>query len=157
MLLGRYLECGHQLCIKEATAHEYKLCMTAGGNLEYKLMYRLLCLLNWNMQFIVGVSYQYTSKLNSDCVWNRAVSCLPTYKGGEVGIAMQHFNELQKPNLRLGKAWLISCPDPSPEKRKEGLMFWATFIVTWGGAYGIKNVILYPGHEFSDDLNCCTV
>ena len=27
---------------------------------------------------------------------------------------------------------LVLCPDPSP-KRKEGLVFWPTFLVTWGG------------------------
>ena len=42
------------------------------------------------MQFIVGATHQYTRKLNSGCVWNRAVSCLPTYEGGEVGLAMQY-------------------------------------------------------------------
>ena len=36
---------------------------------------------------------------------------------------------------------LVSCPDSSPEKQKEGLVFWSTFLVTWGGAYGVKNVI----------------
>ena len=60
---------------------------------------------NWNMQFVVDATHQYTRKLNSGCVWNRAVSCLPTYEGGEVGLAMQ-YNELQKPNLKLGKARL---------------------------------------------------
>ena len=37
---------------------------------------------------------------------------------------------------------LVSYPDPSPEKRKEGLVFRATFLVTWGGGYGVKNIII---------------
>ena len=36
---------------------------------------------------------------------------------------------------------VVSCPDSSLEKWKEGLVFWATFLVTWGRAYGVKNVI----------------
>ena len=27
---------------------------------------------------------------------------------------------------------LVSCPDPSSKKQKEGLVFWAPFLVTWG-------------------------
>ena len=37
---------------------------------------------------------------------------------------------------------VVSCPDPPPKKQKEGLVFWAIFLVTWGGAYSIKNAIL---------------
>ena len=41
---------------------------------------------------------------------------------------------------------LVSCPDP-PEKRKEGLVLWTTFLVTWVGSNGIKNVIIaFPIH-----------
>ena len=37
--------------------------------------------------------------------------------------------------------WTSLVPRPS-WKVKEGLVFWATFLVTWGGAYSIKNVII---------------
>ena len=51
----------------------------------------------------------------------------------------------------MGVTTQTACPDPSPEKRKSDIL------VTWGGAYGVKNDILLPGFEFSDDFDCCTV
>ena len=35
-------------------------------------------------------------------------------------------------SLNLLCTTLVSCPDP-PKKRKEDLVFWTTFLVTWGG------------------------
>ena len=36
----------------------------------------------------------------------------------------------------------LSCPDPSPKKRKEGLVFWATFLSHGAGSNSVKNVII---------------
>ena len=36
------------------------------------------------MQYIVGATLHYPRELNGGCVWNRTVSYLATYRGGEV-------------------------------------------------------------------------
>ena len=42
----------------------------------------------------------------------------------------------------IWKAWpKILVPRPLSQKAEEGLVFWATFLVTWGVAYSVKNVI----------------
>ena len=41
--------------------------------------------------------------------------------------------------------WLVSCPAP-PRKRKEGLVLWMTFLVTWGGVKWRKECNYSPMH-----------
>ena len=38
-------------------------------------------------------------------------------------------------HMKRSEIWLklVSCPDPSRTCEKEGLVFWATFLVKWGG------------------------
>ena len=54
------------------------------------------------------------------CPWNVIRTCMKD-QGGQPSLIP-----------RLSHI-LVSSPDPSPEKWKEGLVFWATFLVTWGG------------------------
>ena len=46
------------------------------------------------------------------------------------------------PGCSLLARYICSLWPNPPEKRKEGLVFWVTFLVTWSGAYSVENVII---------------
>ena len=62
--------------------------------------------------------------------WLQSVQCVPSF----VNCSELWFH-IQCYYIRWPSVWrsdLVSCPDP-PEKWKVSLVFWTTFLVTWGG------------------------